>query len=143
MRNLIVAFLILGIALPVSARTPAQNYARQVKKQRAKAAIAARAAQQKAEAAAKAEAKKRAADPAYAAAQKEREQQQAAAGMLILGVLVAAMAGSDSGTTESYAEPDDFEDRLRRRREYWEDRAKREAAAGDYDAARSSLEMTK
>jgi hypothetical protein len=143
MRNLIVAFLILGIALPASAQTRAQNYARQVKKQRAKAVVQARAAQKKAEAAAKAEAKKRAADPAYAAAQEERERQQAAAGLLILGVLVATMAGADSGSAGSFAEPDDFADRLRRRSEYWQGRAQREAAFGDDNAARSSLEMAK
>ena len=54
MRNLIVAILIVGFALPASAQTPAQrHYARQVKKQRAKAVVRVRAAEKKAEAAAK------------------------------------------------------------------------------------------
>ena len=144
MRSVVVAILILGIALPASAQTRAQNYARHVKKQRAKAAAAAKAAQKKAEAAAKEEAKKRAADPAYAAAQEERERRQAAAGIVVLGALLGALAGAGSDSFESAdATEDDVAERIRMRSQYYRDRAEREAAFGDYNAARSSLEMAK
>lgn len=65
-----------------------------------------------------------------------------AVGALLLGALILSMSDSDGGydsaSTDADREAAERSTRSRHAREYWEDRARQDAAAGNHDAAASS-----
>lgn len=155
MRLFIVTLLMVSFAVPALAESRAQQLAKQrakahsiARNQQKKMEEAARAQQKQAQEAATVEARKRAADPAYAAAQVRREQQakqvQAAVGVVVIGALIgAALSGSGDSGGDYESDQQRFETNRRYQKQYWADRAEREAAAGYIDDAKRSLEMAK
>jgi hypothetical protein len=73
----------------------------------------------------------------------QQDQARAAAALLLLGVAVAVMSNSDGAAPSSTPTVDTAERQRGINRDYWLDRARKEAEAGNADAAQRALEYSK